>query len=142
MIGLREMGFSCRDITVRAGHTATTAMQGTGPRTLTTAGDDRHLVRTAVTDRTASSTVLAQRWRTSTGVNMSKATVRRRPLWTGLWHGCTCIGRLRLQWTRERHHWRAECQNVVISDESRFKLSNSDSGVRVRRYCVECNRAD
>ena len=77
MVGLREAGFSYRDIAARTGHAATTVMRiwnqwreegltqrpaDTGPRNVTTARDDRHLVRMAVTDRTASSTMLSRRW--------------------------------------------------------------------------------
>ncbi|KAJ4447930.1 hypothetical protein ANN_09939 [Periplaneta americana] len=47
--------------------------------------------------------------------------------------------RLRLQWARERHHWHAEWQNVVFSDESCFNLSYTDSRIRVRRYRGERN---
>ena len=69
MVGLREAGLSYRDIVARTGHAAMTVMRvwreegrtqrraGTGPRNVTTSRDDRHLVRMAVTDRTASSTV-------------------------------------------------------------------------------------
>ena len=73
MAGLREAGLSHRDIAPRTGHAATTVMHvwnqwrdegrkqrraRTGPRNVTTAWDDRHLVRMAMTDCTASSTVL------------------------------------------------------------------------------------
>ena len=76
MVSLREADLSYRDIAVRIGHAATTVMRvwnqwrekgrtqrrtGTGPRNVTTARNDRHLVRMAVTDRTASSTVLRRR---------------------------------------------------------------------------------
>lgn len=165
MIGLRETGLSYRDIAARTGHAATTVMRvwnqwieegrtqrraGTGPHNVTTARDDRHLVRMAVTDRTASSTVLARRWSTATGVNMSASTVRRRLLRAGLVARMPLRRlpltrnhqRLRLQWARERRHWRAEWQNVVFSDESRFNLSYSDGRVRVRRYRGERSRAD
>ena len=42
--------------------------------------------------------------------------------------------RLRLQWARERRHWRAEWRNVVFSCESRFKMSYNDGRIRIRRY--------
>ncbi|KAJ8872507.1 hypothetical protein PR048_026113 [Dryococelus australis] len=84
MIGLRETGLSYRDISARTGHPATTVMRvwnqsieegrtqrraGTVPRNVTTAWDDRHLVRVAVTDRTASSTALARHWSTAMGTD-------------------------------------------------------------------------
>ena len=40
---------------------------GTGLRNVTTARDDRHLVRMAVTDPTASFTVFSRRWSIATG---------------------------------------------------------------------------
>ena len=82
MVGLRKAGLSCRDIAAHTGHAATTVMRvwnqwteegrtqrraGTGLCNVTTARDDRHLVRMAVTDRTASSTMLSRRWSTATG---------------------------------------------------------------------------
>ncbi|KAJ8884786.1 hypothetical protein PR048_010982 [Dryococelus australis] len=71
-VSLRETGLPYRDISARTGHAATTVMRvwsqwieevraqrrvGTGPRNVTAAQDDAHLVRIAVTDLTASSTV-------------------------------------------------------------------------------------
>ena len=64
MVGLREAGVSNRDIAARTGHAAKTVVRvwnqwreegrtqrraGTGPRNVTTARDDRHLVLMAVT---------------------------------------------------------------------------------------------
>ena len=160
MVGLREAGLSYRDIEARTGHAAMTDMRvwnqwreegrtqrraGTGPRNVTTARDERHLVRMAVTDRIASSTVLTRRWSTPTGLDLSASTVRRCLLWAGLvatmplhrlplsrGHQC-----LRLQWARERRHWRAEWRNVVFTDESRFNMSSNDGRLRVRSYAGE-----
>ena len=65
MVGLREAGLSYRDIAARTGHAITKVMgvwnqwreegrthrrEGTGPRTVTTAREDSHLVSMAVTD--------------------------------------------------------------------------------------------
>ena len=111
---------------------------------MTTARDDHHLVRMAVTDRTASSTVLSRRWSTATGLDLSASTVRCRLLRAGL---VTRIPlrrlplsrdhqRHRLKWARVRGHWRAEWRNVVFSDESRFNVSYNDGRIRVRRYSV------
>ncbi|KAJ4444493.1 hypothetical protein ANN_06285 [Periplaneta americana] len=77
------------NVKASAGHAATTVMRvwnqwieegrtqrraGTGPRNVSTAWDDRHLVCMAVTDRTASSTVLSRRWSIATVVNLSAST--------------------------------------------------------------------
>ena len=137
MVDLRKAGFSYRDIAARTEHAASTVMRlwnpwrkegrtqrraGTEPHDVTTARDDRHLVRMAVTYRTASSTVLSRRWSTATGLDLSALTVRRRPLKTGLVASMLLRRfplsrdhqRLRLQWARERRHWCAEWRNVVF----------------------------
>ncbi|GFX84848.1 uncharacterized protein TNCV_4996801 [Trichonephila clavipes] len=51
---------------------------------VTSARDDRQLLRMAVNDRTASSSRLAERWSTVTGVLMSASSIRRRLLQCGL----------------------------------------------------------
>ncbi|KAG8240162.1 hypothetical protein J437_LFUL018709 [Ladona fulva] len=115
MIGLRDMGLSYRDFAARAGRITKAAMRST-----------------------------------AASVNMFASTVRRRLLRAGLVESMRlhrlpltvnhrCLG---LQWVRERRHWEAEWQNVLVSDKSRFNLSNSDGRVRVRRYRGERNRAD
>ena len=86
IVGLREAGLSYRGIAARTGHAATAVVRvwnqrreegrtqrcaGTGQRNVTTARDDRHLVRRAKTDRTASSTVLNGRWSTGKGLDLS-----------------------------------------------------------------------
>ncbi|KAJ4447701.1 hypothetical protein ANN_09709 [Periplaneta americana] len=81
------------------------------------------------------------------GVDLSASTVRRYLLRAGLVARMPLRRlplsrnhqRLRLQWTRERRHWRAEWQNVVFSDESRFNLYYNDGRMRVRRYRGERN---
>ncbi|GFT92600.1 transposable element Tc1 transposase [Trichonephila clavipes] len=85
---------------------------GSGPRNVTSARDDRRLVRMAQTDRTASSRQLAAQW---------------IPL-TQNHH------RLRLQWANVHRSWRANWQYVVFSDKSRFNLWHHDGRTRVRRY--------
>ena len=119
----------------------------TGPSNVTTARDDRHLVRMDVTDRTASSTVLSRCWSTTTCLDLDASTVRRRLLRAGL------VARmplrrlplprdhqwLRMQWARERRHWRAEWRDVVFSDDSRCNMSNNDGRIRVLRYTGERN---
>ena len=101
----------------------------------------------AVTDRTASSTVLSRRWSAATGLDLSTSTVRRRLLRAGLVARIPMLRlplsrdhqRLRLQWAREHRYWRAERRNVGIFDEFRFNMSYNDGRIRVRRYFGECN---
>ena len=127
MVGLREAGLSYSDIAARTGHAAKTVMRVwnqlreesrtqrravTGPRNVTTARDDRRLVRMVVTDGAASTTLLSRRWSTAAGLELSASTVRRRLLSAGLVtrmpsrrrplsrnHQCP-----RLQWARECRH--------------------------------------
>ena len=129
---------SYRDIAARTEHAAKTVIRvwnqwreegrtqrraGTEPRNVTTARDDRHLVRMAVTDCTASSTVLSRRWSTATGLVLFASTVHRRLLRAGLVARMPLRRlplskdhqRVRLQWARERCHWRAAWRYVVFS---------------------------
>ena len=162
MVGLREAGLTSRDIgsyrarccdsyacmeSVEREEGRTQRQAGTGPRNETTAWDDHNLIGMAVTDRTASSTVLSGRWSTATVLDLSASTVRRRLLSSGL-EARMPLRRLplsryhlhlRLQWARERRHCRAEWQNVVFSDESCFNMSYNDGRIRVRRYAGERN---
>ncbi|GFV95873.1 transposable element Tcb2 transposase [Trichonephila clavipes] len=54
----------------------TTRKTGSGRRMVTSEHDDRHLLRMAVNDRTASFRQLAARWSTGTGVLMSDSSIR------------------------------------------------------------------
>ncbi|XP_069673391.1 zinc finger protein 841-like [Periplaneta americana] len=117
---------------------------GTGPRNVTSAWDDRHLVRMAVTNRTAPSSVESMlEYCNGCGsicVNGSSPSFEG---WTSGSHAVAFASivhqRLRLQWARERRHWRAEWQNVVFTDESHFNLSCNDGCIRVKRYSGERN---
>ncbi|GFT66001.1 transposable element Tc1 transposase [Trichonephila clavipes] len=56
----------------------TARKSGSGPRNVTSAPDDRRLVRMAQTDRTASSRQLAAQWSTATGVSLCASSIQRR----------------------------------------------------------------
>ena len=162
MVGLLEAILSYRDIAARTGYAAMTLMRvwnqwreegrtqrraGTGPRKVTTARDDLHLVRMTVTDRTASTTVLSRRWSTATDFDLSPSTVRRRLLRAELVARMPLCRlplyrnyqRLRLQWASGRRHWRAKRRNEVFSDESRFNMFYNNGRIRFRRYADERN---
>ncbi|GFW88701.1 transposable element Tcb2 transposase [Trichonephila clavipes] len=62
----------------------TTRKTGSRRRKVTSAHNDRHLLRMAVSDRTASSRQFAARWSTATGVLMSASSVRRCLMHRGL----------------------------------------------------------
>ena len=94
---------------------------------------------------TASSTVLSRLCSTAMGLDLSTSTVRRRLLRPGVVARMPLRQlplsrdhqRLRLQWARERRHWRAEWRNVVFSAEYRFLISYNDGRIRARRYAGE-----
>nr|XP_042907697.1 uncharacterized protein LOC122271223 [Parasteatoda tepidariorum] len=123
----------------------TTRKSGSGPRNVTSAHDDRHLIRMALTDRTAPSRQLTAQWSIAPGVSLCASLIRRRllqrrlrartPLYRiplTLNHRC-----LRLQWANQHSDWRAYWQHVVFSDKSRFNLWYHNGRFRVRRYAGE-----
>ncbi|GFW15946.1 transposable element Tc1 transposase [Trichonephila clavipes] len=79
---------------------------------VTSTGDDRHLLRMAINDRTSFSRQLAAGWFPLT------ANYRR----------------LRLQWAHEHRSWQSDWHQVVFSYESRFNFWDHDGRIRVRRY--------
>lgn len=162
IVGLREAGLSHGAVAARVQRNRSTIMRvwklwtdegrtarksGSGPRNVTSARDDRHLVRMALTDRTASSRQLAAQWSTATGVSLCASSIRRRLLQRGLRARVPLYRipltqnhrRLRLQWANVRRRWRADWQQVVFSDESRFNMWHHDGRIRVRRYAGERN---
>ncbi|GFY35445.1 transposable element Tcb2 transposase [Trichonephila clavipes] len=100
----------------------TTRKTGHGRRKMTSALDDRHLLRMAGNERRASSKQLAARWSTATGVLMILLTANHR--------------RMCLQWAHEHRAWQADWHQVVFSDESRLNLWDHDGRIRVRRMSV------
>ncbi|GFW60070.1 transposable element Tcb2 transposase [Trichonephila clavipes] len=95
IVGLRESGLSYRAVATRVQRNSSTIMRvlkqwtdegrtarkfGSGPRNVTSAHDDRRLVRMAQTDLTASSRQLAAQWSTTTGVSLCASSIRRRLL--------------------------------------------------------------
>lgn len=152
VIGLREGGFSFRDIAERLGRNVSTVHDcwvqwsrdgtasrrpGSGRPRGTTEREDRRIRRTAVAHRTASAAEI----RAAVGTTVTQRTVRNRLLEGQLRarRPVACIPlttshrRLRLQWCQARAHWRTEWRSVVFSDESRFCLGASDGRVLVRR---------
>ncbi|GFX13744.1 transposable element Tcb2 transposase [Trichonephila clavipes] len=160
IFGLRKAGLSYRAVAARAQRNSSTIMRvwkqwtdegrtalksGSGPQNVTSARDDRRLVRMAETDRIASSRQLAAQWSTATGVSLCASSIRRRLLQRGLRARIPLYRipltqnhrRLRLQWANVHRSWRADWQQVVFSDESRFNLWHHDGRIRVRRYAGE-----
>ncbi|GFU90667.1 transposable element Tc1 transposase [Trichonephila clavipes] len=123
----------------------TARKSGSGPRNVTSARDDRRLVRMAQTGRTASSRQLAAHWSTATGVSLCASSIRRRLLQRGLRARIPLDRipltqnhrRLRLHWANVHRSWRADWQQVVFSDKSCFNLWHHDGRIRVRLYAGE-----
>ncbi|GFV84116.1 transposable element Tcb2 transposase [Trichonephila clavipes] len=160
IVGLREAGLSYRAVATRVQRNSSTIMRvskqwtdegrtarksGSGPRNVTSAPDDRRLVRMAQTDPTASSRQLAAQWSTATGVSLCASSIQRRLLQRGLRARIPLCRipltqnhcHLRLHWANVHRSWRADWQQVVFSDESRFNLWPHDGRIRVMRYAGE-----
>ncbi|GFV40028.1 transposable element Tcb2 transposase [Trichonephila clavipes] len=116
-----------------------------GPRNVTSACEDRCLVRMAQTDHTAFSRQLAAQWSTATRVSLCASSIRRRLLQRRLRARIPLYRipltqkhrRLRLHWANVHRSWRADWQQVVFSDKSRFNLWHHDGRIRVRLYAGE-----
>ncbi|GFX49327.1 transposable element Tc1 transposase [Trichonephila clavipes] len=125
------------------GRTARKSMSG--PRNVTSAREDRRLVRMAQSDRTAFSRQLAAQWSTATRVSLCASSIRRRLLQRVLRARISLYRipltqnhrRLRLHWANVHRSWLADWQQVVFSDKSRFNLWHHDGRIRVRLYAGE-----
>ncbi|GFU87232.1 transposable element Tc1 transposase [Trichonephila clavipes] len=99
----------------------------------------------AQTGRTAFSRQLAAQWSTATRVSLCASSIRRRLLQRGLRERIPLYRipltqnhrRLRLHWANVHRSWRADWQQVVFSDKSRFNLWHHDGRIRVRLYAGE-----
>ncbi|GBN15118.1 hypothetical protein AVEN_224731-1 [Araneus ventricosus] len=152
VVGLREGGFSFRDIAERLGRIAFTVHDcwqqwsregivsrrlGSGQPRGNTEREDRRVRRMAVAHRAASAAEI----RAAVGTTGTQRTVTNRLLKGQLQarRPLACIPltpnycRLRREWCQDRAHWRTEWRFAVFSDDSRFCLSDSDGSVLVRR---------
>ena len=124
----------------------------------TTLRQDRHIRLIHIRDRFVPATVAARQTQGRHNPRISAQTVRNRLKAAGLRSRRPVVGAVltqhhrnaRLRWNTARHYWtRRRWQNVIFSDESRFRLRRSDGRMRVyrrpnERYinaCVhECGR--
>ncbi|GBN26918.1 hypothetical protein AVEN_111680-1 [Araneus ventricosus] len=152
VLGLRESGFSFRDIAERLGRNVSTVHDcwqqwsregsasirpGYGRPRRTTERENRRVWRVAVDHRTASAAEIPAAVgntvtiRTVTNQLLQGQLRARRPV--------ACIPltpnhcRLRREWCRARAHWRTEWRSVEFSGERQFCLCASDGRVLVRR---------
>lgn len=156
IVGLREGGFSFREIANRLNRNQSTIIRcyqawtregqerrrrGTGGRRKTNEVQDRHLRLMATRDRFSSTRSIADQWLGNEGRPVTLRTVYRRIRAWGLQSyrphlvlPLTVQHRQeRLEWCRLRLHWNLEWHRVVFSDESRFCLGMHDGRMRVRR---------
>jgi transposase len=113
-----------------------------GRRRVSTQRDDKVLLRLSLKDRHKTSPELLAEWKSSTGVQASSVTVRRRLLAAGL-KGCKARKKplltlsqqkRRLAWAKEHLRWTAnDWRGVVFSDESTFTIHNHCGNSFVRR---------
>ncbi|GFU63523.1 hemicentin-2 [Trichonephila clavipes] len=152
IVGLREAGLSYRAVATSVQRNSRTIMHVSkqwtdegrtarksvsGPRNVTSAREDRRLVRMAQTDRTAFSRQLAAQWSTATRVSLCASSIRRCLLQRGLRARIPLYRipltqnhrRLRLHWANVHRSWRADWQQVVFSDKSRFNLWHHDGRI-------------
>lgn len=121
-----------------------------GQQRVTTARQDRHIVRTHVRDRTLPATRTAARVQGRRGF-IHPNTVRNRLRAAGLRARRPYFGPIltdrhrnqRLQWANRHQNWRLrQWHGVIFSDESRFHLRNADGRIRVWRRRGERYNAD
>ncbi|GFU56304.1 transposable element Tcb2 transposase [Trichonephila clavipes] len=119
-----------------------TRRPGSGRPRLTSRQENRHVVRNARVQPTASSAAIQAQVVPSLGAPVSSRTMRRclGEGYSGSRHPLRVLPltptdrRLRLEWCRARGNWTAaELNHVVFNDESRFNLSSDDNRVRVWR---------
>lgn len=163
IVGLREAGFSFREIANRLGRHQSTIMRayqarsengverrrrGTGTQRRTNERQDRRLRLMALRDRFSTTRSIADQWLGEEGRPIGLRTVYRRIRTFGLLsyrpHLVLPLTALhhqqRLDWCTERLQWNLEWHRVVFSDESRFCLGMHDGRMRVRRRRGErCN---
>lgn len=125
--------------------TATGSVQithGGGRQRSTTVADDRYLVRTARIQRK----ITARRLRNLAGVAVSVQTIRNRLHERGLWarrrSTCPRLKRghrvARNLWARTHSDWGMDrWRNCIFTDESRYKLFQSDGRILVWRRTGE-----
>ncbi|GFX76462.1 transposable element Tc1 transposase [Trichonephila clavipes] len=110
-----------------------------GPRNVTSAREDRRLVRMAQTDRTAFSRQLAAQRATTTRVSLIPLTQNHcRLRWPDSQipqNHC----RLRLHWANVHRSWRADWQQVVFSDKSRSAQGFLYTGFLSRKTIAACD---
>lgn len=157
IVGMMEAGWSARRVARQLGRSdcvvrrcwdqwtremSCTRRPGSGRPRQTSRREDRHIVRNARVQPTASSAAIQAQVAPSLGASVSSRTIRRRlaegqlvsrrplrvlPL-------TPTHRRLRLEFCRARGNWTAaEWNQVVFSDESRFNLGSDDNRVRVWR---------
>lgn len=164
-IGMLQSGTSSREIARRLHCSHTTILRlntrftqtgstrdrpRPGQRRVTTARQDRQIVRDHLRDRTRPATTTAAQVQGRRGY-IHPNTVRNRLHATGLHARRPYVGPIltdrhrnaRFDWANRHRNWRLQqWHGVVFSDESRFHLRNADGRLRVWRRPGERYNAD
>ena len=112
----------------------------------TTLRQDRHIRLIHLWDRFVPATVIAKQTQRKHNPRISAQAVRNRLKAAGL-RSCRpvvgpvltqCHRNARLSWATARYYWtRRRWQNVIFSDEPRFRLRRSDGRMRAYRWSNE-----
>lgn len=118
----------------------------TGRPRISSAREDRELVRLSLKNRRLTSTQLKREWGESSKVACSSRTVRRRLDDAGL-YGRVARKKpllterhkaIRLKWAKDHKDWIVDdWEKVIWSDESKFNLFGSDGRTYIRRRVGE-----
>ncbi|GFY12556.1 transposable element Tc1 transposase [Trichonephila clavipes] len=115
---------------------------GGGLSRTTTAGDDQYIILQAKRGRQQSASAIAQQLSTTTGRQVSRFTVARRPHKKGIFarRPERCLRfevrhrRHRLHWSREHKNWTTyQWNRVLFTDESRFSTRRDSQRILICR---------
>lgn len=157
IIAYRDCGLSYRDIAARVGRDPMTSKRiwdrwvqegnterhaGSQRPPITNARQDRHVIRSALWDRSTTSQTLSRELGSYAGRQVSARTVRRRLQQHGLSARRPLLRlpltlrlrQARLQWCIQRRTWTQEWRRVVFTDESRYCIKHHDGRIRVWRH--------
>ena len=130
---------------------ATEVQPGRGRKRLSSAREDRYLIRKSLSNRRLTSSDLQKEWKSGCNVNCSARTVRNRLLQVGLKsHRARKKPfinerqrKQRLKFAKDHKDWTVDdWSKVIFSDESNFQLCPTPGRLMVRRRSGEAYRPE